>query len=245
MLFNFKKKKLILDCFTYRPDTFNLQPIQKANKFYPKWWSELPSYKSLNIPFGGSRNMRGCVGLTQLYSKGVILPMWVDGGFTIAAKGNDACHVEFVDNHTQLEIHATEQRGSYLNPTDYQALKITSPWLFKCSKPISWVWQQPVWNYDKPEEILILPAILDYHYNTTTNINMVFPRAVTPQEIILKFGTPLVHLIPMSEDTVEVRNHLVSREEYDNIDSAHNASISFTNSYAKRKKILSKCPMGH
>tara|TARA_R110000744_G_scaffold103504_1_gene198369 strand:- start:25 stop:762 length:738 start_codon:yes stop_codon:yes gene_type:complete len=245
VLFKFKKKKIVLDCFTYRPEVYRVQPLQKANRFYPDWWAKLPSYKDLNMPFSGMGNMRGCVGFTQLYSKGFIMPMWCDAGFTVGSRGEDNFSVDFADGKTQIVQHSQEQRGGYLDAKDYQHLKIESPWQFKCNRDIKWMWQQPVWNFDKPEEVLIPPAIVDYLYNTTSSINMILPRSTEPKEIFIELGAPLVHIIPLIEGNVEIKNHLISQEEYNNIYSANNAPVSFKNSYVKKKKILSKCPMGH
>jgi hypothetical protein len=244
-LFKFKKKKIVLDCFTYRSEVYNLQPIQKASRFYPDWWVKLPSYKDINMPFSGDKNMRGCVGFTQLYSKGFIMPMWSDVGITVGVRGEDNYAVDFADGRTQIRQHSPEQSGTYLDSKEYQHLKIASPWQFKCNKDIKWMWQQPVWNFDKPEEVLILPAIVDYLYNTTTNINMVLPRSTLLKEISIELGAPLAHIIPLIEGNVEIKNHLISKEEYFLMDEGNNSSVSFKNSYGKRKKILSKCPMGY
>jgi hypothetical protein len=244
MLFNFKKKKLVLDCFTSESHVFNLQPIQKASNFIPQWWSNLPTYKELNMPFGGYENMRGCRGFTNLYSKGFILPLWSDAAFEIAPKGELGFNSFFADENTQVDLHHDEQRGSYLSSLDYQHLKIISPWLFRCNKDISWMFQQPTWNYEKPEDIIIPPAIVDFSGNSSTNINIALPRDDNSKQILIKFGTPMAHIIPLTDSKVELKNHLISASEYMKIGKAERR-VAFGNSYIKRKQAKSKCPMGH
>ena len=41
MFFFFKRKEIVLDCFTHRPDTYEYFPIEKSTKHFPQWWKDL------------------------------------------------------------------------------------------------------------------------------------------------------------------------------------------------------------
>ena len=81
-IFKFKKKRRVIDVFTYDGAAYDLFPIQKSMEHYPKWISDLPhtidGYNNNNgqsIPAG---TLRGCPGVRDLYKIGWIVPMWSD-----------------------------------------------------------------------------------------------------------------------------------------------------------------------
>jgi tRNA G37 N-methylase Trm5 len=60
-------------------------------------------------------------------------------------------------------------------------------------------------------------------------------------------GTPIATIIPLTENDVIIKSHLLSKEEFDKLMSASLYKHSFTHYYEKSKKIVdrqSKCPMG-
>jgi hypothetical protein len=81
------------------------------------------------------------------------------------------------------------------------------------------------------------PGTLDFKYQNATNINLFLKYAKEAQEFIISAGTPLYHIIPLSEREVELSVHMLSNEEYQNMVSKH-TRISFTNKYFKIKNIL-------
>ena len=81
----------------------------------------------------------------------------------------------------------------------------------------------------------ILPGIMDFKYNHGTNVNMFFPKV--DNKILFKAGTPLAHIIPMSENKVEIKTHVVTEAEMEKIEPASYVS-TFINKYDINKKIL-------
>ena len=57
------------------------------------------------------------------------------------------------------------------------------------------------------------------------------------QGFTIKATKPLVHLIPLTEKKVVVKNHIVSNQEYRQIQNKYK-KVFFTNNYKKIKK----CP---
>jgi hypothetical protein len=67
-MFLFKKKKVVLDCFTYRSDVYSYFPIQKASSAMPNWWKKMPATFCPD-PTGLAEfpTMRSCSGFLSYY----------------------------------------------------------------------------------------------------------------------------------------------------------------------------------
>ena len=61
-----------------------------------------------------------------------------------------------------------------------------------------------------------------------------FIKTSTEGDILIKAGTPMAHVIPMTDKKVEIRTHLVEEYEYKKM---LQPSIFFINNY---KKIIGK-----
>lgn len=243
-LFKKKKQKTVIDFYTCISPVYHKAPITKANKQLPKWWKSLPALKEgFNLStFSQETNMRRCTGFSSLFQHGFTIPMWSDIAFDVSAKGKSgfAYHAS-LENAFSVETHGQEQRGSYLPESDYIHAKLVSPWAVHCNKDIDWVIVQATWNFDTPQEIIIPPGSVNYHDIADTHINMFIPKSEERKQMLIEYGQPLVHLIPLTEDEVEYNVHLVSKEEYDRILFGKNATMSFSSSLFKSKK-LNTCP---
>jgi hypothetical protein len=104
---------------------------------------------------------------------------------------------------------------------------------------------QPTWNDIEPDKITVLPGTLDFSLNNASNINFVMRKEEKEKTIILEHGTPLAHIIPISEREVDLRLHKVSQEEYSDL-IYKQQNIKFTDKYNVMKKIVKpkKCPFG-
>ena len=243
-MFFIKPKKIVLDCFTSRPEVYTYAPIQNSNKVFPDWWKQLPSK---------TMNMKYCWGFNQFFANGVTLNLWSD--MSLISGVNNATNTEeigwgFSDRTTNITQHDSSQMGSYLDDKKYRHLKIVTPWQFKCKEDINWVFIQNTWAFDEPDSIIIPPGILEFKYQSTVNINTLvnIDFYKNKQKKIFNFGTPLVNIIPMSDRKVEIKNHLVSEQEYANIARLSSISLSYHNKYKTTRDILEgkekKCPFG-
>ena len=71
MFFWFKKKKVVLECFTDNDIAFNYAKIERMDKFFPEWWKKTKKYSDKGIP-----TIKGCVGFIDYYKKGITIPSW-------------------------------------------------------------------------------------------------------------------------------------------------------------------------
>lgn len=232
----FKKKKIVVDVFTDNASVYNHHPIEKTSKFIPEWWKCLPStvgqpYHDMIID---EPTLKKCVGFTSLYKEGFIVPSWTD----IQLKTTNDTYtfkvaLSFIE--PALQHHEAWQYGNHFS--DYIHLKIISPWFLKSKDYINFVCLEPTWNL-KPywKDFKILPGIVDFKYQSSININMFFSK--NREKIFIDAGTPLYHMVPITENDIELKPHLVDTNEMNKI-FIEKRYGSFNYSW---KHLKNKCP---
>jgi len=214
MNFWFKKKKIVLDCFT--TDTFSYEycRIDRAIKFYPQWWKDLPS-EERNV------NMKSCRGLIDLYNNSYVLPFWS----TLEVKVGDRKEKNFqwhitgtypeVDGDPSKIIasHTPNQTLGFANTGNYQHIKIESSWHIRTKSNIKFSYTDPIWHKADLNNYTVLPGIVEYRYNRSTATNIMFEYKPDPYTITLTPGTPMALLTPLTGEGVEWRYHLITPQE--------------------------------
>jgi hypothetical protein len=233
---------ITLDCYTDRPDVFYNSKIEPTSRKTPNWFKSIPVDFGINDDLTTTSSIRRCSGVNSLFSSGYVISMWSDLRVELGELGSKEYRWQYADKQSDAGEHPVIQRGDYAPPEKYQHLKLESPWHFHCSHDIPWVWLQNNWLTDSPDDYLVPPSIVEYHYQSTTNINMLFARSANKRLIDIKLGTPLVQIIPMTDKKVVIRHHLVSTDELNRLNAKNGSSmLSFVNSYQKTKKIK-RCP---
>lgn len=232
----FKKTKIVIDAFTDNASVFNYHPIEKATKFIPSWWKSLPT--SVERPYRDMMmdepTIKKCAGFTSLFKEGFILPSWTD----IQIKTTDNSYtfkvaLSFIE--PALQHHETWQYGETFN--DYIHLKIISPWFLKCKESVEFACVQPSWNLvNHWSDIQILPGVIDFKYQTSVNVNMFLAK--NREKIFINAGTPLYHILPLTDKEVIIKNHLVDTTEMNKI-FVETRYGSFNDSW---RKIKNTCP---
>jgi hypothetical protein len=241
MLFFFKPTIITVDCFCSDEIIFhNFQP-DKANKFVPENWKTLPAFIEQSVNPNSklvlkTPTLKRCNGFTDLFSNGFIIPNWADFQVEMLKDGRyiSAGH-NAEEPNTHFGSHSRLQYGYELYKNSSH-IKIDSPWLLKEKTGVKFTWNGCSWhNTDNLENFYILSAVVDYRYQSGTNINA-FQRKNT----IVKFnaGDPLIHLIPISEKKVKLKHHLVSTTEFNQMVLREEKAIKYSNA----REIKSKCP---
>ena len=256
-MFFFKKKTIYLDCYTVHNHVYDLFKIESAKKHVPSWFRNLPStFLDPRSPVEVA-TLKTCTGIVNHFKSGFIIPLWTDAQLGLKSVSNGFTNniqliQQFADMKTQSQIHSQTQIGNDFMPEEtYLHFKIYSPWVFSCSENINWMWTQPTYNYKYPDELVLHPGVLEFKYNSNVFINFAIrkmDRAGDPNLLEISAGEPLVHLIPLTDRNVEVRNHLVSKEEWQRIYDKNN-HVFFFNNHAKKRNLLEKqeagkCPFG-
>lgn len=239
MLFIFKKQKVVVDCFTKQAYVHEYAPIQRAAKFLPQWWWDLPKAKREGDNLNPSINMRYCAGFTDLYAQGLIMPMWSD--FTVRINADRSIDCQYSDGQSRVEFHPDWQRGAFAPASMYTHLKLLTPWMLKSKQNINWHMSAPIFSYLNPDTFVVCPGVVNFKHLHFTNANILVANTA-PRTFDIEHGTPLLHLIPLTDKALVFNNVLVDDKEYDVLQQK-NTRISFIASYYKAKKIQNgKCP---
>lgn len=241
MNFFFKKKPLVLNCVTNRRDVMTFAPIQKASKFYPEWWKQLPkTYLVPNINMEAT-TMKSCVGMRDLFQHGLIIPLWSDFVIDIGEIGVNESMVNFSDGMTSAIPHQQQQRGEYAPDNLFQHLKINSPWLLQCEEEVPFMWLEPTWNMVDIKNYKVLPAVIEYKYQYGTHINLIFTREQIKKKVFIPFSTPMAHIVPISERPLKI--NLIEDAVLHNKLCSEQTHVTFSNTYTNRKNVKqAACP---
>lgn len=234
-------KPIFVDMYTDKSYVYEYAQPGPASEFYPDWWAGIgKSTKDGAIEYP---TIKSCEGFVAQYRRGLIIPMWSDLMVEIAPVGSTGYRWTYSDGKSVAKVHPAEQRGTYLPETEYQHLKLDTPWVFKCDEDVAFQWVQPMWNFDNPESVLIPPGVVNFKYQFAVNINMLFKRGTATREVLIEHGQPMVHLVPLTERPVVFRAHLVTNDEITKL-SGLRTSIKFVGTYRRIKNLLSRCPFG-
>lgn len=236
-MFFIRQKKIVLDCFTNEKSVFNYAKIDYANNFYPKWLKNID--KSYEDGIKTTSTIKKCEGLLQTYQHGFIIPLWCDLVINIE---NRSYNWQFADFKTEIEVHSSKQWDYFADPTKHGHIKIVTPWQIETKNKVYFSYIAPYWNLNLNDNFSIPSGIVEYKYQHGTNIN-IFLNLLEDRKIHIDFGTPMAHVIPISEKNIELRHHLVDDKEYKNKTSI----LKFNNQYNTKKKLdqkieKSKCP---
>lgn len=249
-MFLFKRKEIVVDCFTIHMSVYELYKIRPAIKYFPEEAKALPNFydqvdPSTKITYQAG-TIRKCIGLIDLYKEGFILPMWTD---LLAEPKNGSAGdnaVAMVGLPFQYEMHSRKQYGDIFN--DYIHIKLTGVWRLREKTGIQFLWNAPTWNLHKQiQNFTIVPGSISYKYQSQTNVNMFLNKNV--ERFTLESGTPLVHMVPITDKEVKLRHHLVSQEEYSKIGIPDEYDMIRPERYVRWVKEYeanktNKCPFG-
>lgn len=191
------------------PGVADAFPIVPAKDFRPKWMQAakenyIKTLKERNDKFS---HIYQCPGILELYRHGFIVPMWLDviistdshrKGFAYKTPTNDF-HQEgriLIDKHDGPAVQFLPM------PPDSMPfiLKINTPWNVIAPKGVKFL-MVPI-GYPDTFDFENVIGILDP--GVSCEINFQLWWKVKDGETVLKAGTPMVHLIPLSEEEFEV-----------------------------------------
>jgi hypothetical protein len=239
-MFFFKKKKLVVECFTKVEQLANIG-IPRASKFLPEWWKQIPKVNYIPNNLGvaiPNATMKTCAGFIDLYHQGNILPMWSE--LLIDVDETSYCYqYSDTENFANPETHPKEQFVTDQYKFEhFHHMKLVAPWLLKCDKDVKFIAIEPTYNNIVNDYgIVYLPGVLDFKYNHGVNVNLLLPSYI--RRIKMNFLDPLYHLICLDGDhNVEFKSILVDKIEYSKIHSA----AGFRPHFISNNKKMKKCP---
>ena len=250
-MFWFKKKKIILKCYTTDPFAYSFTKIDWGSKFLPEWFSKL-SVHYTDSEGRQAHTLRVCHGFKQLYKNSLIIPSWAHINLKTNSI-NQPPSFKWKTNtpFTQIESHSYSQSSGFLDENRFINFKITSPWYFNCNQPTQFIMSDPIWNRTGITDYNILPGIMDFKYQSYTNIFGVLECKEQEREINFSPGDPLVFLTPMTEEDITLEHYLVTPLELPKYLPDLRVGLDNTVKYVTNKKFInkieqqeSKCPFG-
>lgn len=215
MFFFIRKPKIILYCFTDSEKIKHNSPIQNAATLIPDWFKCMPS-EYMESDFIPTSTIKKCPAFVKNATTGFIMPMWVD----LALKVENGVYTWQSAHHAWgADIHKSDQWNHFKNPNEFGHLKLNSPWWFKTKEDISFVWQQP-YLHKLNSNIEIVQGIDSYSNFHGTSVNC-FLNLQSNYKMLIRQNTPLVHLIPLTEKKVIVKNIVVSEKEINKLRPNH------------------------
>jgi hypothetical protein len=248
-MFFFTKKKIVLDCFTNRIDVYNYNQIDYGTKFFPEWWKNLPKKidreKTAENFWIQLESMKSCPGFIESYKNTAVVPMWTDFDIKFGPEGN---YNWFFADETVLAHHPEKQHTGMFPGGKYHNRKINSPWLFTCKEDVKFNMEPMFYNYNRPDDYNICPGIVNYRDQHAVNIIFMIEEVARERMFELRLSQPLVALRPLSERTLEIKNHLIDDNEFARI-KREVIVPKFSHSFRFVKKANdenkeSKCPFG-
>jgi hypothetical protein len=236
-MFFFKKKPIVLDCFTSLDNAYTYAKIDYSANYMPEWWKRMTSEYKPKGEFFPIPTMKHCRGLIDLYARGATLSAWCDVAVEISKLGTTDYRWNFTDPNYAGHIHTTEQTGfgaieSF--DTRFAHLKLVSPWAISCKEAFPFLWQEPTWNDIENFDYKVMPGTIEYKYQHNTNVNLIWRRKQETYTRYIRFGQPLAQIIPMSNDRkIKLQHHLVSQKEFEKFAAPR---LKFVNDYATKRK---------
>jgi len=232
--FFFKKKEVNVDCFTSMAGIAEVYPATKSFEYIPDWWKSLkPSnsviHEGINRSYDAA-TMKGCSGITDLYKKGFVIPLWADFNMYI----EEDCY-QYLSPFKNFEIrsHSEEQHNYALSK--YHHAKITSPWLFQESKGINFLFLPCTWSHITTlPGVTVLPGVVNFKHIPESNVNFLVPKVKNVLKALA--GTPLVQVIPITEHNLKLNIQIVTEQEWAKISNKHYGSKFLFNSMSMTKR---------
>ena len=245
-MFNiFKSKSVELTAMSWRHDVINWSPIIRSSEHTPKWFRDLPSDYPVDELHSAS-TMRFCIGVTDLFGKGFIVPMWSDFNIIIGEIGTNYYRFQYADDLSKAHEHNPLQRGSFANEHEYQHMKLLTPWRMQCNADIDFLVMPVPWHMDNPSNHIVLPGILNFSEVSACNINLLFKRNTVPTQYSLKMREPLCQLIPLTDKKIALKIKHITENEMLNLRNFQGTNKFIGDAVLKRRlrKIRSVgCPM--
>jgi len=247
-MFWIKPKEIVVDCFTHMPNVYAGYKPAPAIDFIPEGWKRLP--KTVGVQYDPDSNvtiphatMKYCKGFTSLFASGFIIPLFIDMIFDTTKPDKverySPSNVNHWGDHPKFQMWDGLYNG-------HKHVKIMNPWCFVEKTGVKFAWNRCDWNNtDNAGNYHVLSAVTEFKYQVATQINMFVKDNI---HLKLEAGQPMVHLIPLTENKVKFKHHLITKDEYERKFRVNLAK--FAGNYNEVKRIKdknaeeSKCPFG-
>lgn len=206
----FKKRQKTIDFISAVEGLAEVHPVVSAIKMMPSWAKEARKDFAKDKP---PIHLAKCPGIFDMYRYGYVIPQWCD--IAIETQGDKfrwTCqeHIKRlprVDHATELPIvtnHSYDNIAKFLprrNHSIANIIKIDTPWAVVAPPGVKFLTLP--FPYSDFQEFDACPGILDPGISTEVNIQMYWN--VKDKDYLLKAGTPMQILVPITEKNYKMR----------------------------------------
>lgn len=230
-----KKKPITLTFYTTDETVFNSAKPQRASRFVPSWVHALPTKLLREDGITPNSTVRNCPGLMDLYQSGFIVPLWSDVNIKMEDSGYQ---YQFADQRSTIETHSATQFSTSPFAETHINLKFINPWWIFSDSAVKLLYIAPTWNDMGSEDMLLVPGIMSPNKCLLPlNVNFLAKKKSSFYE--LEFGSPLVHIVPLSEKPIVLKHELVTQEEIKSLLARRPMFNMFSHRFRRAEKL---CP---
>ena len=200
---------------------------QEGMKLLPDWFKTID--RNQEYP-----TLATCPGFIELFKKSINIPLWSD--IKITYKGNQLTDVQMPGigqmSREFIQVHTPDQWGDGFKNSLH--IKLMSPWHITSNKDTPFLMHDAVWHKEHIDGYNVLPGVMEFKYQHASHINIMLPNSSIEKTLMLKAGTIIAHLTPLSDTKLSIESKLISQEKWMGL---QNYISSFKTPYATAKKI--------
>ena len=228
-----------VDLFTSRAGIYEHARPQKSSVFLPDWWKKISNTQySNNLSLSPTHTIKTCPAFRELYNVGIIHPMWSD--LNLRINPDHSYEYQYADGLSSIGHHQLFQHEGSPYSDKYTQVKLHSPWIAKSKSDVKWLFVDPYWNDQGIEDMNTSYGVMSFNqFPSPLHLNMFFKNKEEPFVYRIKYGTPMAHIIPLTEKRIKLHYHLVDDKELMNMQNHSSLFFFFSSRHRNSKK---RCP---
>lgn len=182
-------------------DTF-MEPAYlptRASSYKPDWYKNLPS----DLGVGDPPNAKKCPAVVYGLSSGFLVYLPYD---VVTEMEGTEFRMYAADSRFEVDFHHVKQVGSAFNE-DNTILKLYMPFSIVCNEDTQFAYSYPAMHNLPYTNTISGPyGEIDFKYNSSLHVFLFLknPPAGTKKSIVLKRGTPIAQIVPLTERKVDI-----------------------------------------
>jgi hypothetical protein len=172
-------------------------PPVPASKFWPQWFKNQNSGNFDTETRRGINTVKSCPAILDVLNMGYVIPLWSD--FKLIRTHDNIRWASPNQEMFPISIHPEEQIDAYpFSPDTFKGtVKLINPWQIRTMPGYSCMLISPF--YHKSDNLEVLVGSIDTDTFHEAHVNTFITSEIN-QEVNLKYGMPLVQVIPYKRE---------------------------------------------
>ena len=159
--------------------------------------------------------IKNCPGINYFMTEGIKFKLWEDLKIRIYPDGSVRLLPNIPPKTEPFTQHFPLQyEGLYPNRT---AFKLLTPWMGECNSDVKFMFMESHYstNFFRENGLYIAPGYTEFKYQNSFSCHINAGLRSEPYDIEMPYGLPLFTVYPITEKKLEIKHHLITKEEYD------------------------------